>query len=133
MEELFLEYQKIIFVACNDKTKLIEGLKSMGIETIAYDYDPKFKSNPNYMVKDFIFDDIKFDAELVVHWNCEKTYPLGRIYKGDMLLIGDYDLHNGDCNPISSCEQLIEQNLITQVYESYKYGKHFIVHGNNLS
>jgi hypothetical protein len=50
-----------------------------------------------------------------------------------MILIGDNDQHNGDCNPIESCEQLIIQNKITKVYSTAIDGKHFIVHGTNIS
>ena len=133
MEELFLEYEHLIFVACNDKSKLIDNLISMSVDVIAYDYDPKFIGAPNYLVKDFIFDDVDFNCECVVNWNCEKTYPLGKIYTGDMILIGDNKQHNGDCNPIESCEQLITQNEIKHVYSTAIIGKHFIVHGTNIS
>jgi len=133
MEELFLEYENIAFVACNDKTKLINGLINMDISITAYDYDPKFVGVPNYKVNDFVFDNIDFNYECVVNWNCEKTYPLGLLYKGDMILIGDNKKHNGDCNPIESCEQLILQNKINTVYSMFEKNNHYVVHGSNIS
>ena len=132
MVELFLEYENITFVACGDKSNIITDLESMDINIRAYDYDPFFKDYKNYIIKDFIFDNVDFD-ECVVNFNCEKTYPLGKVYKGDMILIGDNDCHNGDCNPITSTQQLIEQNDIKTVYKEYVDGKHFIVHGTNIS
>lgn len=132
MDELLLEYESLTFVACNDKAELIANLLLLDIDLNIIDYDPKFMDNPLYTVRDFIFDDVEF-KECVVNFNCEKTYPLGKVYKGDMILIGDNDCHNGDCNPISSTQQLIEQNDIKTVYKEYVDGKHFIVYGTNIS
>jgi len=132
MEELLLEYDIVTLVACNDKKQLIKDLFSMGIQVKAYDYDPHFKDFEHYEVKDFVFDEVELKG-CVVNFNCEKTYPLGLIYKGDMILIGDNDKHNGDCNPIENCEQLITQNEIKHVYSTDINGKHFIVHGTNIS
>ena len=89
------------------------------------------------IIKDKIFANIVFLIR--IFWvifndrDWETTWPIGKIYKGDMILIGDNDMHNGDCNPISSHEQLIEQNGITEVYNKIIDGKHFIVYGSNLS
>jgi len=139
-----LNYNDVTLLACNNQFELISHLKAFDISVTAIDYDPKFADagifttwnaldiKENYIVKDFIFDNIKF-GECIVHFNCEKTYPIGRLYKGDMILIGDNDQHNGDCNPITSCEQLIEQNKITKVFDQYQDGKHFIVYGTNIS
>jgi len=129
-----LNYENVTLVACNNKLDLIQQLKSFGIKVNAIDYDPKFYNLKEscYEIKDFIFDKVYF-GECVVNFNCEKTYPLGMVYTGDMILIGDNDQHNGDCNPISSCEQLIEQNKIIHVYESYIEEDHFIVYGTNIS
>lgn len=139
-----LNYNSVTLLACNVQFELISHLKAFDIAVTAIDYDPKFANDQiyrvwntfehkeNYIVKDFIFDKVEF-GECVVNFNCEKTYPIGRIYKGDMVLIGDNDQHNGDCNPISSFEQLIEQNKITEVFEQYQDDKHFIVYGTNIS
>lgn len=129
-----LNYNSVTLVACNDRLELIDNLKSFEIDVNAIDYDPKFfgSGGSGYEVKDCIFDEVEF-GECVVHFNCEKTYPIGRLYKGDMILIGDNDRHNGDCNPVTSCEQLIEQNQIVEVFEQYINGKHFIVYGTNIS
>lgn len=128
-----LEYENILFVACNDQIPLLKALNNMGIKAKAYDYDSKFSGVDNYEVKDFVFDGLPTDVDLIVNWNCEKTYPLGLLYEGDMILIGDNKKHNGDCNPVSSCEQLIKQNKINTVYNMFEEGNHYIVHGSNLS
>lgn len=132
IHDILLEYSEVLFVACNDRSDLLHGLNEMGIDARAYDYDVKFKGKPYYIVKDFVFDGIE-EHELVVNWNCEKTYPLGLIYEGDMVLIGDNKKHNGDCNPISSCEQLIHQNKINTVYTMFEKDGHYVVHGSNIS
>ena len=42
--------------------------------------------------------------------------PSGKMHKGILILRGDDKEHNGDCNPITSVNQLIEQNEIETVY-----------------
>lgn len=134
MIDYLMEYEDITLVACNEQYKLLRDLTQLGINITAIDYDEKFKGMNSYVCADFVFDDVTF-GECVVHYNCEKTYPLGKIYKGDMILIGDDQGHNGDPNPITSHEQLIEQNNITEVYETDTWTKrgvtHYLVWGTN--
>jgi len=131
MYNVISDYDDVILCACADKRTLINGLKSMGINVRAIDYDPKFKDNPSYECKDFIFDDVDLSADLVVHFNCEKTYPI--LCEGDVLLIGDDKRHSADCNPITSCQQLIDQNKIIEVYDTKEITQnritHYFVHG----
>ena len=108
-------YDSVLFLACNDITDTLEGLNSLGIEARAIDYDPKFEEKDFYTCKDFIFDEVDLTADLVIHMNCEKTYMFER--KGDVILIGDDKHHNGDCKPVLSCEQLVHQYGIEEVYE----------------
>ena len=73
-----------------------------------------------------------------MNYNCEKTFPVGKMKKGlTLILKGDDKEHNGDCNPIKSVEQLIEQNNITNVFDSFivpsrnkKYNQ-YCVYGSN--
>lgn len=131
LEKLLLDsiindgYESVTLVACNERSDLVYKLSGLGIHVDIIDYDPKFK-NP----KDVIFDNIKFN-ELVVDFNAEKHYPIGKVYKGDLIVIGDNDQHNGDCNPIDNVDILIEQNNITNVDFSYNIDKWFVVKGNN--
>lgn len=131
MYNIISNYDNVILCACGDKKSLIQGLISMGVNVRAIDYDPKFNDNPIYECKDFIFDEVDLTADLVVHFNCEKTYPIQ--CEGDVLLIGDDQHHTADCNPITSCEQLIDQNSIKEVYEQNEITKnritHYFVHG----
>lgn len=121
-----LEYSDIIFVACGNKDELIDDLKRMGIRIVAIDYNRKYKNSPNYIIKDFIFDEIDFSTELVVNFNCEKTYYKFN-YSGDVILIGDNKKLNGDCNSVSSCQQLIDQYEIDNVYEQLSHlNKHYV-------
>lgn len=131
LEKLLLDsivndgYESVSLVACNDRSELIYKLSGIGIQVDIIDYDPKFE-NP----KDAIYDQVKFN-ELVIDFNAEKHYPIGKVYKGDMIVIGDNDQHNGDCNPIDNVDILIEQNNITNLDFAYNIDKWFIVKGNN--
>ena len=86
---------------------------------------------------DFVFDNIKLYT-CVLHYNCEKTYPVGKIHKGIFILRGDDKEHNGDCNPIHSIGKLIDDNELTEVFDSFeiqsknKKYKHYCVYGTNL-
>ena len=120
-----IENDMIGFSCCNEREDLIYKLEGIGLEVDVIDYDPKFS-----FPRDAIFDDIKF-KELVVDFNAEKHYPIGKVYKGDMIVIGDNDKHNGDCNPIDNVDILIEQNDIKTIDFAYNIGKWFVVKGNN--
>jgi len=131
LEKLLLDtiiengYDSISLVACNEREDLIYNLEGLGLEVDVVDYDPKFS-----FPRDAIFDNIKF-KELVIDFNAEKHYPIGKVYKGDMIVIGDNDNHNGDCNPIDNVDILIEQNNIKTIDFTYNIDKWFIVKGNN--
>ena len=127
-----LDHETVTLLACNDRSELIEGMNKMGQNVFAIDYDPKFVGRKFYVCADFVFDEVKI-LGLAVHYNCEKTYPIGKLHIGDFVLRGDNKKHSGDCNPIESCEQLIEQNRITEVYETKVTESHFLVYGNNRS
>jgi hypothetical protein len=116
--DILTQYDSITFLACNDIRHTLSVLNNMGIDISAIDYDPKFKDQEFYINKDFIFDDIKYSSELVVHMNCEKTYPEIR-HCGDVLLRGDNLNYHGDCNPIYSTNQLIEQFNLKDVYQEH--------------
>jgi hypothetical protein len=113
--------------------------KSYGIDYKCYDYDPKFRNIENYVIKDVIFDSVDISG-LIVNFNCHKMYPIGKIFSGEMILIGSDNRHNGDCNPILDVQQLIEQNNIHTVYrkaiathyghEQFNY-KTYMVWGRN--
>ena len=131
LEKLLLDtiiengYDSISLVACNEREDLIYKLEGLGLEVDVVDYDPKFS-----FPRDAIFDNIKF-KELVIDFNAEKHYPIGKVYKGDMIVIGDNDNHNLDCNPIDNVDILIEQNEIKTIDFTYNIGKWFVVKGNN--
>lgn len=116
--DIFTRYDSITFLACNDIKPLLSALHNMGIDISAIDYDPKFKDQDFYINKDFVFDDVVYNSQLVTHVNCEKTYPLIN-HSGDVLLRGDDKNHNGDCNPVYSTNQLIEQFNLKDVYQEH--------------
>lgn len=132
MFNIYTKYDSITFLACNDITDTLKSLNSIGIDTLAIDYDPKFKNNDLYTWKDFIFDDIQYSSELVVHMNCEKTYPEVQ-HCGDVLLRGDDLNYHGDCNPVESTQQLIKQFNLKEIYREYvfegEYKNHYLVWG----
>lgn len=131
-----MNYDKVLYLACNDIREDLEELNSFDIDTKAIDYDPKFKDVEYYINKDFVFDDVDLDVDLTIHMNVEKTYPLK--LSGDVILRGDNEHHNGDCCPITSCEQLIEMYNLKEVYQQEITSQrktllngisHFIVYG----
>tara|TARA_R100001509_G_scaffold158615_1_gene124018 strand:+ start:726 stop:1136 length:411 start_codon:yes stop_codon:yes gene_type:complete len=127
IKQICFNYDKVIFLAANDISEELSILNACEVEATAIDYDPKFKDTPNYINKDFVFDDVELDADLIVHMNCEKTYPVK--LKGDVILRGDNEAHNGDCSLITSCEQLIKMYNIEEVYSTRETDTHYFVYG----
>jgi len=125
-------YDRVVLLAPGNKEDQIEQFVDMGVEVRALDYNPKFHQYKHYEVVDFIFDDVSLKADCLVHYNCEKTYYKIN-YTGDIILRGDDRHKNGDCNPITSCEQLIMQYELKEVYDTViqDCGKHkqYIVWG----
>lgn len=125
-----------ISLLCCPNFSFAKNLKKLGIEIDNINYDINFLDMPNVICKDFVFDEIKL-KQCVLHYNCEKTYPVGRLHRGVFILRGDDKEHNGDCNPIFSIENLIIQNEISEVYDTYeikyknKNYNHYFVYGSN--
>jgi len=139
MEKLFdwIINHDEISVLCCPNFNLVRTIKKLGIYVDNINFDINYKDMPNVICSDFVFDDIQL-KNCILHYNCEKTYPVGKIHKGVFILRGDDKEHNGDCNPINSVEKLIEDNEITEVYETYvlknqnrKYN-HYYVYGTNI-
>lgn len=85
-----------------------------------YDFDEivckhnnKFETNIH--LKDVIFDNLDINGN-IIHKYCEYTYPVGKIYKGNLLLVGSDEQQLYLPNTINSVEQLIEENLINDVW-----------------
>ena len=138
MEKLFewiINHDEISLLCCPSFI-FVNTIKKLGIELENINYDINFKDMPNVICKDFVFDNIDL-KECVIHFNCEKTYPVGRMHKGTFILRGDDKEHNGDCNPIYSIDDLIEQNQLSVVSDHYqkpsknKKYNHFYVYGTN--
>ena len=139
MEKLFpwaVNHDKISVLFC-PSFKFIKTLKGLDMEIDNINYDINFRDMPSVICKDFVFDKVKLHA-CVLHYNCEKTYPVGKIHKGIFILRGDDENHNGDCNPIHSIDKLVEDNELTEVFDSFemqnknKNYKHYCVYGTNL-
>ena len=139
MEKLFdwIINHDEISVLCCPNFNLVRTIKKLGIYVDNINFDINYKDMPNVICSDFVFDDIQL-KDCILHYNCEKTYPVGKIHKGVFILRGDDKEHNGDCNPINSVEKLIEDNEITEVYDTYvlknqnrKYN-HYYVYGTNI-
>lgn len=127
IKQICFNYDKVIFLAANDIREELHILNACEVEATAVDYDPKFKDIPNYINKDFVFDDVELEADLIVHMNVEKTYPVK--LTGDVILRGDNEGHNGDCSIITSCEQLIKMYNIEEVYNTRETDTHYFVYG----
>ena len=125
-----------ISLLCCPTFLFAKNLKKLGIDIDNINYDINFLDMPNVICKDFVFDEIKL-KQCVLHYNCEKTYPVGRMHKGTFILRGDDKEHNGDCNPIYSIDDLVKQNQLTEVFDHYqkrsknKNYNHFLVYGTN--
>ena len=138
MEKLFewlVQYDEISILCCRNFS-LIRALRKMGIHVDNINFDINFRDMPNVICKDFVFDEVDLQ-ECVLNYNCEKTYPIGRLHTGALILRGDDKEHNGDCNPIYSIEQLVEENNLTEVFDYYsirnnrKKYTHYYVYGTN--
>ena len=125
-----------ISLLCCPNFLFAKNLKKLGIDIDNINYDINFLDMPNIICKDFVFDENKL-KECILHYNCEKTYPVGRMHKGTFILRGDDKEHNGDCNPIYSIDDLVKQNQLTEVFDHYqkrsknKNYNHFLVYGTN--
>tara|TARA_Y100000361_G_scaffold147456_1_gene159010 strand:- start:1316 stop:1735 length:420 start_codon:yes stop_codon:yes gene_type:complete len=126
-----------ISLLCCPNFSFMNSLKKLGIEVDNINYDINFLDMPSVICKDFVFDDIPL-KKCIINYNCEKTYPVGRIHQGIFILRGDNKEHNGDCNPIFSVNDLIEQNNLTEVFDQYqvksrnKKYTHYYVYGTNI-
>ena len=121
MEKLFdwiVNYDEISIVCCSSFL-FVNTVRKLGIDVDNINYDINFKDMPSIICSDFVFDDIKL-KECVLHYNCEKTYPVGRMHEGVFILRGDDKEHNGDCNPTYSIDQLVEDNNLTEVFDHYQ-------------
>lgn len=117
--------ESVSLIGHGDRERLIREIKGILPDVDLIDYDPKF-DNP----RDVVFDDVPF-KELLVVFNSEKHYPVGKLVNRRMIVVGDNDQHNGDCNPIDSCELLIKQNNLIDIEYQEVFGKWFIVKGTS--
>ena len=124
------EHDELTFVACDD-FDLMDELRSMGITVHCVNYDIKYENRDDVICADAVFDEVEFRG-CVVHWNCEKTFPLGKLHTGEFILRGDHKEHNGDCNPIHNHTQLMQQNGVFNVYAKDIDDSHVFLYGNNL-
>jgi len=124
------EHDELTFIACND-FELMDQLRELGIIVHCINYDINYKDKDDVICKDAIFDKVEFKG-CVVHWNCEKTFPVGKVHQGEFILRGDAKGHNGDCNPIHNHAQLMSQNGLFNLYDKYHDDTHTYVYGNNL-
>ena len=131
LDKLFLDWivqsghEHVSFVGPNEREWLKKRVEGLGIKVDIIDSDPKF-DNPI----DAIFDEWD-PAPLVIVFNVEKHFPLGQKIAAEMILVGDNEQHNGDCNPIDSCEKMIMQNRLHTVYNQINNTTRYIVWGSN--
>ena len=139
MEKLFdwIVNHDEISVLCCPSFRVVNTIRKLGITVDNINYDINFKDITTVICNDFVFDNVKL-KECVLHYNCEKTYPIGRMHKGIFILRGDDKEHNGDCNPINSIEKLIKDNNITEIFDTHiqknknKKYNHYYVYGTNF-
>ena len=114
-------------------------INKMGYDCHYYDMDKVVcetnKSlTPNVHNVDIIFDNVKFRNGVIVNKFCENTFPIGKIYKGNFILIGSDNPHLSNVNKINSTKMLMDQNEIKTIYQEYSFfNKHnfYLVAGCN--
>ena len=104
-------------------------------------HDSNMKLTEKSYRKDVIFDDLNLKGNFI-HRYCEYTFPVGKIYNGNFILIGNDDDKLYIPNPINSCEDLISQNNIKNVEHQETWSvireydqknlNYFMVVGDNL-
>jgi hypothetical protein len=123
------EWDSVAFVATGILHKKFYSIQALGIEYHCYDLDPGF-TREDYVLCDVIFDPIKLSKN-IINFNAQKMYPIGKVHKGEFIIIGSSDKHPGDCNVVTSCDQLIEQNEIHTVIKTIEIPNYSIVWGRN--
>jgi len=121
----FFDEEKISFLCSWFCERDIIYLKRMGYDLnkcYFYDFDKiihekNMTFTDNCFNVDIIFDDIRISG-VKIHRYCEYTYPVGKIYDGNFILVGNDDDSLHICNPINSIEQLIEQNELEKIYHT---------------
>lgn len=84
---------------------------------------------------DIIFDNVVFRNGLIINKFCENTFPIGKLYKGNFILVGSDNNHLSNINKVYDTNTLIDQNELTEVYEesTFFYNHNFyLVAGCNI-
>lgn len=106
-------------------------LQKLGYNVKIYEHNLYETNDP----VDVFFDHVVIPGT-IVHPRCEYTYPIGKIYKGTFILVGNDGTRDEwsklyNCNPIKSVDQLIEQNEIKEVYGTKEWFHYSLVYGSN--
>jgi hypothetical protein len=131
-DELMIHFdEEIVHFLCSWYCHIeVDDFELFGYNCYYYDVDPlvcKVNKNitNNVINKDVIFDDIKINEGIIVNKYCEVCYPIGKIFKGKFVLVGSDNSHLSCINHIKSCQQLIDQNELSEIYYKTKIkGKH---------
>jgi hypothetical protein len=127
-------WDKFSIIAPGDLPWKYDSLRKLGITFRCYDIDPRYRESEFYSVLDPVFDPVQLER-CILNLNAQKMYPLGKLYSGEFIIVGSDTAHNGDCNVITSCEQIIEQNCITEVMKTESVvtsrNSYFFVWGRN--
>jgi hypothetical protein len=122
-------WDNVSFVAAGRISDRFYSIINLGIDYHCYDMDPVIVRD-DYTLCDVIFDPITLSKN-IINFNAQKMYPLGKVHKGEFIIIGSSDRHPGDCNIVTSCKQLIEQNEIHTVIKAIDIPNYSIVWGRN--
>lgn len=110
---------------CERDVKLLRTTKFDLNNCYFYDFDNVVCEINQQFIDNVYNVDVIFDvldlSGVFIHKYCEYTYPVGKIYKGDFILIGCDENSLYIPNPINSIEQLTEQNNITKVYHTKQW------------
>ena len=123
------DWDEVSLVATGRISEKFYSIKNLEMNYHCYDMDPAIVRN-DYTLCDIIFDPVKLSKN-IINFNAQKMYPMGKLHKGEFIIIGSADKHPGDCNVITSCRQLIDQNEIHTVIKTIEIPNYSIVWGCN--
>ena len=135
----------LYFVYAEHEDYFKKYLEPQGFMCEFYHHNPYLADDPDSRINqqvDVIFDDVTLPNDgLIIHPKCEYTYPIGRVHEGQKFLLIGNDAQEDqwtklyNCNPITSCDQLIDQNRLKEVYHTKKwsggYEGYYLAWGSN--
>ena len=121
--------ERIAMCAVGHKRKeLIESLIKMGLDIDVYDYHP-YLDCEHYKQVDVIFDDVDLsEYDLIVNCAAEKMWPIGKVHRGEFIIVHNNTVHNGHCTHYKGdvFEAIVEDNKLVELDRTLVEGRYFV-------